>query len=443
MAAAAGFAGLSQLLAWPTEHLTAAADHWLVVGERTYGVAGRVWRDALSADWQGEGAEALRAATHTDMLTTSAAADQLQAAATVARGGASDLYAARSRVRYAVQDAHAAGFDVSEDMSVIDRSTGGSAARRAARQVEAQALAADIRQRAAQLVALDQQIAGKVTAAVAGIRETLPQSPAPGVPAHEPKVQAVDRHWKQDPAQPSDPGADPPWKNLPSPRNSQDIRDALRQLPRGKNRPNRQLGTPEEIKDFWDWLAKNAHDLPQRGDVTRKALDDGTEISIRPGSKSGGPTIEALLPGSGKNPKVHLPLSPFVDDPPQLPPVLDPPPTAPGPPQPGHPLPVPLPPTRFADPADLPPWLKDPSPPGFTVSPVQQPPVFGWDQPDAPAPPAVHPAPPSPGGQSWLPEVGHDLGEGGKKVFGWVVVGGVLVWTILSGGVPGGEAGVP
>src|SRR6185437_9928445 len=29
-------------------------------------------------------------------------------------------------------------------------------------------------------------------------------------------------------------------------------------------------------------------------------------------------------------------------------------------------------------------------------------------------------------------EAAHDLGEGGKAVFGWVLVGGVLVWTLLS-----------
>lgn len=444
MAAAAGFAGLSQLLAWPTEHLTAAADHWLVVGERTYGVAGRVWRDALSADWQGEGAEALRAATHTDMLTTSAAADQLQAAATVARGGASDLYAARSRVRYAVQDAHTAGFDVSEDMSVIDRSTGGSAARRAARRVEAQALAADIRQRAAQLVALDQQVAGKVTAAVAGIRDTFPQSSAPQTPPRKPEIRGVDNHtFKQDPAPPADPGADPPWKDLPPPKNWDDVRKILQQLRSGKNDPNRELDTPEEIRKFFEWLSKGAvGDLPNSGGFPRMKLPDGTEVKLRPDSTCGGPTIEAVPPGTTRGPKVHLPLLPFVDDPPVLPdigqhPIPEPPPLPSG-----HPPPPTLPPTQVPHPADLPPWLQDPSPPGFTVSPVQQPPAFGWDQPDAPGSPVPDPAPP-PGGPSWLPQVGHDLSEGGKAVFGWVMVGGVLVWTILSGGGQTGGAAVP
>jgi hypothetical protein len=200
MSAVPGFPGLSQLLAWPTEHLTEAADYWEAIGGRSYGVANQVWHDALSIDWQGEAADRLRTATQTDMLTTSAVADQLQAAAKVARSGASDLYTARSRMEYAVDDARIAGFGVGEDLSVTDRSSGGSAVQRAARQAQAQTLAGDIRQRAAQLVALDQQVAGKVSAAVAGIRDTFPPGPTPDAPPRDNRVQAVDNHtFKQDP----------------------------------------------------------------------------------------------------------------------------------------------------------------------------------------------------------------------------------------------------
>ena len=169
MSAIAGFPGLSQLLAWPTEHLTEAADQWEAIGGRSYGVANKVWHDALSIDWHGETADTLRTATHTDMLTTSAAADQLHAAAKVARSAASDLYTARARMGYAVDDARTAGFDVAEDLSITDRFSGGSPVQLAARQAQAQTLAGDIRQRAAQLVGLDHQVAGKITAAVAGI----------------------------------------------------------------------------------------------------------------------------------------------------------------------------------------------------------------------------------------------------------------------------------
>jgi hypothetical protein len=203
MSAVAGFPGLSQLLAWPTEHLTEAADYWEAIGGRSYGVANQVWQDALSIDWQGEAAGRLRTATHADMLTTSAVADQLHAAAKVARSGASDLYTARSRMEYAVDDARTAGFGVGEDLSVTDRFSGGSPAQRAARQAQAQTLAGDIRQRAAQLVGLDQQVAGKITAAVAGIRGTFPQNPTVGAPPRDNRVHAVDNHtYKQDPSPP-------------------------------------------------------------------------------------------------------------------------------------------------------------------------------------------------------------------------------------------------
>lgn len=205
MATVAGVPDLSTLLIWPTEHLTQAADHWESVGERTYGAAHQVWRDALAVDWRGEAADALRSATHADMHTTSAIVDQMQAAAGVARSGASDLDAARSRIRYAVEDARTAGFEVGEDFSVTDHMAGGSAAQRAARQAAAQAFASTIGRRAAQLVGLDAQVAGKVTAAMAGVANTFPQNrPAVAPPS---QVQAVDiRTFKQDPPQlPIDP----------------------------------------------------------------------------------------------------------------------------------------------------------------------------------------------------------------------------------------------
>lgn len=217
MSAVAGFPGLSMLLSWSTEHLTEAADHWDTVGEHSYGVANQVWRDALTVDWQGGAADTLHNGTHTDMLTTSAVADQLQEAAKVARTGASDLYTSRTRVQYAVQDARAAGFDVGEDLSVTDRMAGGSATQRAARQAQAETFAGDIRQRAAQMVGLDQEVAGKITAAVAVVRDTFPQNPASGPLPQDSRVRAVDHTWKQDGGngQSDPPPPAPPARGLP------------------------------------------------------------------------------------------------------------------------------------------------------------------------------------------------------------------------------------
>jgi hypothetical protein len=115
-------------------------------------------------------------------------------------------------LRYAVDDARAAGFGVGEDLSVTDRSTGGSAAQRAVRQAQAETFAADIRQRAVQLVGLDQQVGGRITTALGGIRTvTFPETPIgpppprepppPPVPMppYQPKVWAACRARGQDP----------------------------------------------------------------------------------------------------------------------------------------------------------------------------------------------------------------------------------------------------
>lgn len=55
-------------------------------------------------------------------------------------------------------------------------------------------------------------------------------------------------------------------------------------------------------------------------------FDDGTEIGLRPGSDSGGPTIDFKPPDSNAKPKVHLPLPP---SPTAAPPAAPPPAAAP------------------------------------------------------------------------------------------------------------------
>jgi hypothetical protein len=212
MSTTAAFPGLSQLLAWPTEHLTEGADYWDATAARWYEVFAQVWQDSLSIDWEGSAAEKLHTRTYTDKVKVGGLVDQLEEAAKAARIGASDLYAARARVRLAVEDARAAGFDVGEGLSVTDRSTGGSAAQRAVRQAQAETFAADIRQRSTQLVGLDQQVAGRMSAALAGIRNfsfgQAPASAASGEPSpvQHNGIQLVDNHWQQD----SPPGNGPP-----------------------------------------------------------------------------------------------------------------------------------------------------------------------------------------------------------------------------------------
>lgn len=205
MPANAVFPGLSDLLAWPTDHLTEGAEYWEALAGQWYEAFTRVWQDSQLVDWEGTAAEALRARTYVDKLKVGELVDQLQQAATVARSGASDLYAARSAVRYAVEDARAAGFEVGECLSVSDRSTGATAAVRAARQVQAEAFAADIRWRAVQLVGVDQKVAGRITSVLGGVGNVsfgeVSSSAAPAKPPLKPErngMQLVDNHWQQD-----------------------------------------------------------------------------------------------------------------------------------------------------------------------------------------------------------------------------------------------------
>ncbi len=307
MAAVGGASNLSALLAWPTDHLTEAVAHWETVGERSYGVAHQVWRDAASVDWRGEAADALRSATHADLQATSAAVDQLQAATWVARSGASDLYAARSRVRYAVEDARTAGFEVGEDLSVTDRMGGGSAAQRAARQAAAQAFAGEIRQSAAQLVGLDQQVASKLTAAVAGIRDIFRQNPSPiaPLPARNGHIHAVDRVWKQDGGNGE---ANPGTAGGPS---GDDIRGVLEKLPVGDRPDVREVRSAQDLENLWKWAKQHGVEMPNGyGDPSkgiRYRLPDVTTIGRRWTAESNGkPVLDINIPDRGGYAKVHI-----------------------------------------------------------------------------------------------------------------------------------------
>lgn len=80
-------------------------------------------------------------------------------------------------MRNAVVDAHEAGFYVHEDLTVTDLSTGNSSADRAIREAEAEAYAADIHQRAADLIRADVRTADRISNAMAGLNGQVPESP--------------------------------------------------------------------------------------------------------------------------------------------------------------------------------------------------------------------------------------------------------------------------
>jgi hypothetical protein len=180
---------LSQIQGWDTTHLEVAATQWASTAD--------TWEDAFTqihhkvpnpggVPWQGHTAEAALARTAHDRYTAIEAADCVRDAATAARLGAAQIQGARQAALDAVSDAEAAGFSVGEDLSVTGRTTGGSPARQAARQAQAEEHAATIRLRAADLLATDRDVANGITTAVGGVKPT---------------IQGVDnRTFKSDPA---------------------------------------------------------------------------------------------------------------------------------------------------------------------------------------------------------------------------------------------------
>jgi hypothetical protein len=164
---------LSQIHGWDTAHLEDAATHW---SSRAW-----EWEDAFTdvhqrvlfpggTPWRGIGADSAFLRTGTDKVAVSGIADSLHAAAAAAREGAGDISWAKRSAIQAVEQAQAQGFTVGEDLSVTDRSSAGlPAAARAARQLQAQTLATDIRAQAQNLVAVDTQVATRITTAIAGL----------------------------------------------------------------------------------------------------------------------------------------------------------------------------------------------------------------------------------------------------------------------------------
>ena len=191
---------LAQIQAWDTDHLDTAAAHRTSTAAR--------WRDGFTAVssgidrpggavWEGASAEAASMRSDRDRVQVLGLVERLREASTVARTGAADLAAAKSRTLTSVDNAQRAGFAVSEDLSVRDTLSVPSKPMRLMRDLQAQVFAADIRAQSTILAATDQSVASKlrtITAGFAGFefRESpFRQEPPPPqipFPPYQPKV---------------------------------------------------------------------------------------------------------------------------------------------------------------------------------------------------------------------------------------------------------------
>ena len=202
---------LSQVQTLNTGYLREAAQHWTHTAKASEQAFTEV-HQRLSAPggipWKGRAAAAAEERSYLDLVKVREASDQLHGAAALALRGGEQLQAWKEAVLEAVDDARADGFYVGEDYSVTDRSSGGTQQSRAARQAAAERHASFIRHRVAALLAGDQQVTARITAAMNGI-DTLSfpgQSSTDDAVAGDDdqrRVQAVDRRTGREPAGPA------------------------------------------------------------------------------------------------------------------------------------------------------------------------------------------------------------------------------------------------
>jgi hypothetical protein len=201
-----GLPTLSQIRSWDVDHLIEAAEHWDSTANRWDDVYGQVWQQSLGMNWQGRARDALVDRTTADKAMVSPKSGQLREASLTARKGAGDISAVQRSVLYKIDDARQSGFVVGEDLSVTDTKSSHNAAALAQRQALAQALSADVRSRAAQLIATDSEVGTKLTTCAGDVGSlTFDEKPITynGKPTHvsaDPRngtIQLVD--WKQAP----------------------------------------------------------------------------------------------------------------------------------------------------------------------------------------------------------------------------------------------------
>jgi hypothetical protein len=153
--------------------------------------------------------------------------------------------------------------------------------------------------------------------------QQAPQSP-PHTPPQPPQQQSPPQPQQQPPARPQpNPNVgdapnqgvhnligdlkDSPGAQALSVHNAQDVHDIIDKLPPGESPGVHELPTPEAIRGLFGQLTENAGPAPPSTyPGEERMLPDGTRISFRTDSKSGGETVDVRYPDGSKD-KVHLP----------------------------------------------------------------------------------------------------------------------------------------
>ena len=304
------------------------------------------------------------------------------------------------------------------------------------------------------------------------------QPPVPSPP--KPHIQAVDRTWKKDPVPPPPPPPDPVTKlHLPNYnpgtlsndetrtvylQGEQRMRDLNDQLAKqgvsAEDRAKIMFDQRNALRSWTRTLMSDRALADQLNETERNLTWDQLIAKLQARGLRGDDLWNALIDSASRSrPSVNDALGIDPDHPPPLPPIhpLPPPATGPGtapiispppdlPPIGQHPAPGPLPPTvldhppttalppQVLDHPPLPPWLQDPSPPGFHVTPSQPPPIFNWDMPDPPPAPPPMPAPAGPPVTVHMPSIQPPTPQQEGVLGTIVIVLGALGAFVASGG---------
>ncbi|HET6731222.1 hypothetical protein [Mycobacterium sp.] len=219
---------LSQIRAWDTEHLRQAATFWSNTADNWEYAFDRVAREMPlpgGLPWEGSAADAAQARAKADQLKVRGLADDLRGAANIARSAVDELELAKKQALHAIGEAQAEGFVVGEDLSVTDGQTSVSLEELAARQAQAELLAAEIRAKALALSRADQDAAARISSFGASLG-TVSFREGPDFDGNENVIQAVDFRSTPIPEKPPWTSPNPPpggWSDDPITRTAQKI----------------------------------------------------------------------------------------------------------------------------------------------------------------------------------------------------------------------------
>jgi hypothetical protein len=164
---------LTQVQEWDAGHLDAAADVWTVRAHK--------WENSYNAvlagvacpggtPWHGTAADAAAQRIDADRRAVIGAADRLRDAAAAARAGAEEIRTVRQLALDKVAAARGAGFDVDDDLSIVDPTTS-SRASRVGREAAALMHARGVWNAADILVATDDAVARRIATAAIDLQD--------------------------------------------------------------------------------------------------------------------------------------------------------------------------------------------------------------------------------------------------------------------------------